>query len=246
MSNFDLHQFAGRRVKAVSADTRIAYSDYERMHRVRRSTQRMFPLPPWTQNDEMLKHVVKVRLWRYACAGHPRKMPADITMEQLEERIKARCQRGCDTTFMTAQQRQNYETHLAIVKGGHGWVSYVARLAWFYRLGYSSPEIAQELGSKPQAVRAQLDRLNRVAREYFPEHSLPKCTAKATRRGHSKRTRPESFKNALVPSEELAKRVAELHAAGKSVKEIAAELKRSVTDVKSVLSRAGMQTDKKY
>ena len=59
-NHFDQHAFAGRRIRAVSKESGIAFADFNRMHIVRRAklSGRWTVPPTWSQNDEQLRECI--------------------------------------------------------------------------------------------------------------------------------------------------------------------------------------------
>jgi hypothetical protein len=68
----NLGQFASRykKLKAVSAENRITFADFERMHAEKRVVVRCKKwLPPWAFNDQQLRTVILHRGWTYVLGG---------------------------------------------------------------------------------------------------------------------------------------------------------------------------------
>lgn len=178
---FDLHQF-DRKYRAVSTKSRIAFSDYERMHTTRRSVERARRLdtPSWASNDKELRDVVLRYCERrfYLRSRGKINEVSPLSVEQRLARIREKELKWADTAKlilcrMIARQKtepsdkldiqiQNIDSQILIARRGAAAIA-VAIVYLYYRLGWDSPEIAQKLGIRPPLVRQTLARLQNAA-----------------------------------------------------------------------------------
>ncbi len=211
---FDLHAFAGKRPRAVSAETGLSFQDYGRMHLQRRAKvqERRLPTPDWAVRDEWLRILLVTYLEeRFYCRRPegadlatrldlarrsalyyaPRKRElldewlddyhtisktrlADLSDEQILEvflslrEVKGQLPIDVEVArnYMTSKklrdleiQIQNIDTDLVLTDKGHAEVI-VAVVYLYYRLGWDSVTIAEELGLKSPHVRQVLARLH--------------------------------------------------------------------------------------
>lgn len=178
--SFDKWQFAGKRARAVSAETGIAHSDYLTMHldghdrKGLRSVARS-AVPAWALDNKKFAAVVKLKVWRYLHYGL--RMP-EITLEELNRQVLERSKQVREWSVcenLSAYQRSICEAHLRTVDAPGGFAATLTKIAWCaYRMQMDSVEVAKEIGIQPTHVRATLQRLNKVARILFPEDVLPK------------------------------------------------------------------------
>jgi hypothetical protein len=175
---FDAHQFDGRRAKAVSAATEIAFSDFGRMHVVRRKEQRWHRwIPAFATDLNKIRRVLALAAWH---SVHPQRPLPDILEHNLEEfiRITDAHVRRIAAKAIDANAAPNQKVgrvrFLATCDSPGGWMRSrcaIAYLSW--RLGQNSCQIAVQLGMSPQQVRAILVRLNAAARELGYETFAP-------------------------------------------------------------------------
>lgn len=180
--HFDLHQFY-KRGRIISADSRIAFSDYERMHTARRKVQRgrRLDAPSWATNDKELREVVLRYCERrfYLRLGNKLNEVNPLTNEQRLAQIRdkelkwaERCRENLLGLLARKKAEpnntrldidiQNADSQILIARRGVAAIA-VAIVYLYYRLGWDSPEIAQELGIKPPLVRQTLARLHNAA-----------------------------------------------------------------------------------
>jgi hypothetical protein len=179
---FDEHQFA-HRAKAVSKETGIAWTDYERMHVERKfkAVKRRAGGPPlWSQNDTELRAVVLKFCERYVGIRNPSGTDAE-RLQAIREKAKAilpsketllaismnqyhelqglkRPTGGRDFAI----QVQNRDSQVQVLRRGLPELA-IAVATYSYRLGWDSPTVAQELRLRPPAVREWLYRMNKAA-----------------------------------------------------------------------------------
>lgn len=213
-ANFDKHAFAGRRSHAVSIESGISFSDYARMHVMRRARvqERRLPTPVWAVRDDWLRILLVTYLeerfyckplsgidlaTRLALARQsalyyaPRKQEllndwlddyhaisksqfSNLTDEQVMEIFLAlhevQGQLPIDIevarNYITRKklrdleiQIQNIDTDLVLTEKGHAEV--IAAVVYlYYRLGWDSVTVAEQLGLKSPHVRQVLARLH--------------------------------------------------------------------------------------
>lgn len=162
-AHFDNHQFV-RRVKAVSKDSEIDFSDIRRAHVITHYSRYAAWIPPFAKNEAQLRHVLADRAWRYACRGRnglrggSRPVPAELVND-----LQA-LKRMVDHTFLTSFHEVNPEHTRAVTRAG-GYLEYISSIAYrAWSLGLSSPEIALQMDIRPTTVREQLMRLRDAAR----------------------------------------------------------------------------------
>jgi hypothetical protein len=207
--SFDPHQFL-RRTKAVTAETGIAFSDYEKMHIERHSTKVWRRRPEkiaWAFNDTLLKNTILTFLERrYFVPQLP-----DLTDEERIARIEAHAKWRETSRQIHLNDRldaykkakdedapakrlkeleieaQNADSRLRFDRRPVELVTSIVYLS--YRLGFDSTQVAEQLGILPPHVRIVLMRLNFVAadlatgRPYKPVH----CKGRGKHRPWSKR-----------------------------------------------------------
>jgi hypothetical protein len=190
---YDRHQFAGRRAKAVSAtknhdgtfdSTGLSFSDYQgSMHVMRREKQqiRRLATPEWAMSDEqtaeMILKYLEYRNYVRDTSGCPAERLARVD-EEAKKRIPAmrvklsdllaRHQRAKDDGVSAEGIRrieiQIQNTDSQIVIAERGEAALVAAAVYYYhRFGWDSTTVAEELGLKAPQVRIWLYRLGRIA-----------------------------------------------------------------------------------
>jgi len=175
---FDEHAFACKRVKAVSAASRISFSDFDRIHVVRRKEQRWRRwVPAFATDLNKIRRVLALAAWH---SVHPQRPLPDILEHNLDEFIRttdahvSRIAAKAIDVNAAPNQKVGRERFIATCDGPGGWMRSrcaIAYLSW--RLGQNSCQIAEQLGMSPQQVRAILVRLNAVARELGYETFAP-------------------------------------------------------------------------
>ena len=219
--SFDQHQFAGRRARAVTKETGIAFSDYGRMHTDRRSAQSFSRVPAFALDENKLAQVLKQVAWQYAHVSGP--CPEEVSLEQLkidaDKRHKAYLA-ARRLAHLSDYQRNLIEAHARSIEKAGGYLQMYASVAWqAWRRRMSSVDIACETGMSPGAVRQLLSRMNKIGRNLFPELALPVSTraCRTVAANRCKRGDP-------IPSRFLIEEVVALLQAGKTQQEVATEL----------------------
>lgn len=185
---FDLYQFArGSRPDFAGSgiDTRDVSREVGSLQIMRRPLQqeRRLETPPWVNNNELLREevlkAVEKRLYlderfrnyipgqtqqeRFARIRQVERMWLKRwfeTLRGLRERYKTE---PAKTKSELEIQIQNVDTQCCLLKRGNVAIT-VAVVHFYYRLGYNSAEVAQELHLKPPHVRQILARLLHSAR----------------------------------------------------------------------------------
>src|SRR6266404_669895 len=179
---FDKHQFEGRRQKAVSSETGIAFSDYGRMHVMRRARtqERKLETPSWAVNDTELREVLLKFCERRFYLTGSRKL-SGLTNEQRLTRIREREQLQVKSLaphlhallerYKTEPEEKratletqigDMDTQILIARRGTAAVAGLV-VYLYYRLGWDSVTVAEEIGIKPPHVRQILARLYNAA-----------------------------------------------------------------------------------
>jgi hypothetical protein len=144
----------------VSATSNIAFSDYERMH-TETHVEEFLPSPKWAMSDEKLRLVIAHRI---CMTAREKNVPTEL--EALRA-IEARYLKAVSTSAEKCEQNRK---HLETVQRLGGplafWTSLLYRR---FRLGMNSRQLAAEFGTKPCAVRQQINRCCLIARSLFPE-----------------------------------------------------------------------------
>jgi hypothetical protein len=184
--SFERHQFAGRRAKAVSAiyrpdgwdTTGISFGDLQlSMHVQRRERvqERRLLTPLWVNSNEALREEVlkacEKRLYlternhipgqthqeRFARIRQTERVHHKRWLEVLQN-LRERYRKEPEETRPSEIQLQNVDTQCCLLKRGSVAVT-VAVVHFYYRLGWDSVAVAQELHLKPPHVRQILARL---------------------------------------------------------------------------------------
>jgi hypothetical protein len=161
--HFDLHQFWNRS-RAVTRETGIAFTDYDRMHTVRRSAVRSVAAPPFAANDEQLANVIAHRCWQY-CHGK-QDMP-ELDKKQLKRIVTLKVNRVKDERRGGEGSDQDYRHQVHVSNAQRiGYAQMQAAVAYrSWRLNQPSTDVAASLGITPWNVRIILWRLTAVARK---------------------------------------------------------------------------------
>ena len=186
---YDEHQFAGRKSHAVSATkthegwntTGISFNDFGTMHVSRRKVQqqRRKPTPAWSMDDKLLRqrvlHFLESRFF----------LSNDKSLSDTERlnRINAEAQRRLPELRKTLTRRliayneeakagatpgrlqrlqvecQNHDSEIVLLERGIAAVV-TAVVYYYFRAGWNSVEIANNLRLKSPMVRVWLWRLN--------------------------------------------------------------------------------------
>jgi hypothetical protein len=182
---YDPHQFYDPHNRAVSAESRISYSDYEFMHTQRRKPyiKRRTNKYEWALNDSTLRNVVLTFLERRyyitslvpagasdadrvvrieATAKHQMKAREVHLNDRFEAYEQAKKDGAPAKRLLELQiEFQNADSRIMFDRRP---VELLNAVAYFsYRLGYDSTTVAEQLKLHPPAVRILLYRLNYVA-----------------------------------------------------------------------------------
>lgn len=182
---FDFHQFYDRaRFKAP-----LAYSDLQAMNVKRvgdKKPMRRLETPEWSRSDELVREVIVAYLEgrsfqtgkgkgslleRLEQCRRTAKKHVPAKKKELEDRIERYRElvHTPNTDALTAKklrnlevQIQNLDADIFLCERGPEIVNAVAYL--YYRLGWDSVSVAEELRLKPPHVRQILHRMNRTWR----------------------------------------------------------------------------------
>jgi AraC-like DNA-binding protein len=178
---FDLHQF-DRKYRAISTKSRIAFSDYKYMHSERRNVERgrRLDTPSWATKDKELREVVLRYYERRFYLRHRGTLNAPVILTN-EQRLAAirekelawaeRCKSNLrslierqkvERSDKLAIQIQNIDSQILMARRGGAAIA-TAIVYLYFRCGYASTEVAQELGIRPPLVRQTLARLHNAA-----------------------------------------------------------------------------------
>jgi hypothetical protein len=180
---FDKHQFV-KRSKNVSKETRLAFNDIQNMHVERRQRQqeRRLPTPEWVMKDDTLRDVVlkalegrmyirnssgtdAERMARIEAESHKRIPKMKEVLAGLANRYSELSKKNAPESTLNrlATEIQNKDTEICMAQRGITALM-LAAVYNYYRLGWNSTEIADELQIKPPMIRIWLYRLNKVHR----------------------------------------------------------------------------------
>lgn len=184
---FDKHAFAGRRAKAVKATktregwdtTGISYADFGSMHvHHREETQvRKLPTPEWANNDVGLRRAVLRFCERYVYINKPTGTDAErlqairdkakAMLPSIEKRLNITLRQYHESNGGQREGKrdfsitvQNLDRMVQILRRGLPELV-TAVMMYYYRLGWNSVKVAEELKLTPPAVREWLYRMNR-------------------------------------------------------------------------------------
>jgi len=168
----------------VSKESRIAFSDFERMHVKRRqpTPERRLPTPEWAQTDAGLRRVLldwlesRLYIRRMSEATYEERLKKIHHVSQLTlskkkvelTRLLLRYNKAAKAKVSAAKLRrlailiQNRDSEIVILERGLPALATAVAYS-YYRLGWSSTTIANELGIKPPMVRIWLYRMNLYA-----------------------------------------------------------------------------------
>jgi hypothetical protein len=183
---FDQFQFDGKRARAVSAETGIAFSDYKHMHTMYRSQRvrrRSAEKIAWAFDDVTMRRVILTFLERRYAITVPagasdlarveainfkaaankinRKLVVDQRLDAYrqakEDGAPPKRLRELEIEAQIADSRTMFDRRPVELTTSVVWLS--------YRLGMNSTQVAEQLHILPPAVRILLWRLNRVAHD---------------------------------------------------------------------------------
>ncbi len=188
---FDFHSFE-KRSRAVSAATQISFADYQHMHVTRRASQRYKGyIPTFAANDQQLRRVLTVAAWQY-CHGR-KTMPSGLQVADLQQMTAERFKvwESCRLNNFSVAQRRIVERHIFATRYAGGWLALHATVAYLsWRLGYPSPQIAEQLWMTAAGVRITLYRLTKIARSlgyatFKPGDWMSRANVRRRGRNHS-------------------------------------------------------------
>lgn len=180
---FDEYAFEGNRQKAVSAATRLSFQDFDGMHIQKRRKQRVrrLPTPEWAKNDISMREVVlralEARLYLRDSSGTDLERMARVDQEarnrlpakraKLEGMLRRYNEAGTagvspERLRKIASEVQNIDSEIIMIERGLTAIM-LAVVYYYYRLGWNSVSVAEELGVKSPMIRIWLYRLNRLA-----------------------------------------------------------------------------------
>jgi hypothetical protein len=180
---FDEYAFEGNRPKAVSPATRLSFQDFDGMHIQKRRKQqvRRLPTPDWAKNDVSMRALVlealEARLYLRDSRGTDLERMARVDQEarnrlpakraQLEGMLRRYNEAGAagasaERLRKIAIEVQNVDSEIMMIERGLTALM-LAVVYYYYRLGWNSVSVAEELGVKPPMVRIWLYRLNSLA-----------------------------------------------------------------------------------
>lgn len=181
---FDDYQFAGKKTKAVSAETHLSYQDFGGMHVHRRKAAqwRRLETPAWALQDSTLRQTVLCYLeGRLYLGPAPEGMSDTDRLARIDAESKRRLPNmvtglrrraqkyGDEARAGASEERlqrlqvevQNSDSEIMLHKRGLA-ATVIAVAYQSYRLGWNSVQVSQELNLRPPAVRMLLYRLNHV------------------------------------------------------------------------------------
>jgi len=219
----------------VSADTGIAFSDFERMHLDRREVGAEAWVPDFVNNDNHFRRVLAQSTWEHMLrhgtvpdefvdnVGELQALSAAY-MESVAKRPQGqaprrRLERVDDTVVETIipcdEHFSNMKTHVITVQKAGGYMERDAAVAYHsWRLRWDSPTVGKELGLMPSHVRHILANLCASARRLRFDATSPNCQ---WIRGKV-RTYRSNTRSAKLP---MPKELFDLVLSGKTLREIA-------------------------
>ena len=181
---FDRCQFAGRRAKAVSAETKLSFSDFGKMHLARREKQqiRRLDTPDWAMKDSTLRKAVLAYLDRRFYLRNTGGMTDAERLWQVDREARRRLPRlkrildghllryhavakngaSAETLRRLAIECQAADASIVMIEKGISALV-IAAVFYYFRLGWTSVQIANALGVKPPMVRVWLYRIRHIA-----------------------------------------------------------------------------------
>jgi hypothetical protein len=166
---FDEHQFA-RRAKAVSTRTEISFGDYNRMHVVGTGTfRRTRWCPEFINNDSQLRRVLATAVWQSVNGGKV-PMPAGLetNLEELKRLSELRLQNWESRSIkgFPETERRIVRRHCFNLRRAGGFLQLFASVVYLsWKLGQTSPDVAEQLWLAPCNVRIIRYRLCQIARK---------------------------------------------------------------------------------
>lgn len=160
---FDEHQFAGRRVHAVSAESELSFSDLDRIHIFGlKGKRRREYIPAFAASDEKLRKVLATAAWQYCGGRRPIPDFLEGNLAELKRLVAARDEQwhGRPASDYPKSQLEMWQRHVFTTGWGGGYLQVRATIAYLsWRLGWPSNKIAEQLYMTPWNVRIILYRL---------------------------------------------------------------------------------------
>ncbi len=237
-----MNYYEGQKEHHPAAWEHVGHEDVERMHLDFRNPHRRDRfVPPWALDDVKIRLVV----YNYACnyarqlLGVRFKLKPGVSMRELEKAcIEVRNQKLA-LVQANPNKYPHVEDHIRTTQNGIS--SRAVRIIYkAYRERLNAKDIAEALDMSWCAVRQILYRLNRIARELFPDdQQLPRHW---TVRGSAPVKRPWAAIRQLSESEVTpeVRSIVDRYNAGIPVKEIAKQEGRSASSVRYRLHRSGL------
>lgn len=168
---FDKFQFQ-KRIRAVSSESRISFSDFESMHIATHSTFRHKRyIPAFATDPAKLRKVVALAAWRYVHCGARMSDGLENNLPKLIRITDKKFARD-DAKVIRKRARKLQRVIRARYKavnnlqGRGGWLKVKAAIAFrSWRLGETSPQVAAQLCMTPYSVRVVLYRLCEIAEQ---------------------------------------------------------------------------------
>jgi hypothetical protein len=181
---FDEHQFV-RRGKMVSSESRLAFADIKNMHicKSKVKQERRLATPEWAMHDTLLRSRVLDYLERRfylkrneglsdadrlarVDAESKRRLPAmrqrlNSMQKRYHEDSKASVAADAAYLRRLSIEVQNKDTEIVMIQRGISAIVFSA-VYKYYRLGWNSSQIANDLQLRPPMIRIWLYRLNRL------------------------------------------------------------------------------------
>lgn len=163
---YDTHQFGNRRNRPASAETGIAWTDYERMGTIKRRNEghvhRRVGTPAWAYEIEKVRRVVAACVWRFTFQSR-------AALPETFARDWRALKEAADREFARYANNQAGEKEVralakAVEKCG-GLAEMYAGVIWrSWRLGQDCVTVAEALHMTPVAVRVRLQRIRLTAK----------------------------------------------------------------------------------
>ena len=227
--HFDQHQFE-RRSAPVNGKNGISFDDAKFMQTQRHKSKPAAWVPPFAMNDSQLQKVLLLRAWLYVGRGRSRRKlpdPDSISREEINRAATTKALRGYTIRpDAPAIQHQAHAIHQAAIRRAGGFLQLLAAIAFrSWRLGMDSVEVAETLGTTPQAVRVYLWRFRDIAKRLGFEVGRAGHTAGMTRKKPSIcRRRKPLLHNRLLLKKFSRARVVELYTSGLRIPDIAVQM----------------------
>ena len=202
---YDQYQFE-KKAHPVAINTRLSWSDFERMQTKRGpATRERRWIPAWALRDESLRHVLAQRCWWYSHLSTNGFLPKSRVPDAL---VNDRVALGklvddviplmkMQLTKLKGAQAHNRDVHIA-TRLRYGYLDLQCAIVYrAYRLEENSTQIGEALGISPNLVRVHLERLNRAAEFLGYETHTPHWTRGSK---HPHKLRASKRKRAGLPT----------------------------------------------